>query len=96
MSAVTITPRESYAYLVWRKAKGRPPRFRHETRAEAEAEAARLASVHQGATFLVLQELARFRCDDAGPNSAGEPAGEPDGAISPPTRASPGSKGGRA
>ena len=86
MSIVTITPRESYAYLVWRKSKGRPPRFRHETRAEAEAEAARLALAHPGATFLVLQELVRFRYDDTIPNSAVDAAGEPDG-VPPNPRA---------
>lgn len=41
-------------WMVWTKT-GRVPKFTHHTRADAEAEADRLAALHPGRKFIVLQ-----------------------------------------
>lgn len=65
MSAAGVTPRQSYAFMVWRKSGGRPPRFRHETLISAVTEAERLAAERPGGTFVVLQELCRVQAPAA-------------------------------
>ena len=49
-------------FLVWRDG-GYPPRFRHETKAKAVAEAERLAREKPGETFYVLQALTVTRIE---------------------------------
>lgn len=92
MSTIVPKQRASYAFLVWRKSKGRPPRFRHETREQAEAEAARLANDNPGAAFLVMQELCTYM--KVTPPAPSREAAEPGGLQGP--RRSPGSPDGGA
>ncbi|PZR78054.1 MAG: hypothetical protein DI537_42530, partial [Stutzerimonas stutzeri] len=73
----SVTPRETYAFLVWRKSGGRAPRFRHQTLEAATTEAKRLANERPGGTYLVLQEIVRVTVDRA-PKS--NPAAAPDAA----------------
>ena len=49
------------SYLLFRANGGRPPRFRHQSFEAAEIEANRLLGQHPGATFLIMQEVARVK-----------------------------------
>ena len=49
---------ETTFFMVWTK-KGHVPRFTHNTRAEAEAEADRLAAQAPGKKFVVLQAVSK-------------------------------------
>lgn len=46
-------------FMVWTKT-GRPPKFAHGSLAAAEAEAVRLAELHPGKKFIVLQSVSKF------------------------------------
>lgn len=46
-------------FMVWTK-RGWAPRKQHATRAAAEAEAARLAGLHPGQKFIVLEAVAKI------------------------------------
>lgn len=46
-------------FFVWTK-KGRVPRFTHQTRESASAEAIRLAEKHPGRKFIVLRAEGKF------------------------------------
>jgi hypothetical protein len=70
-----VIPRESYAFMVWRRSGGRVPRFRHQTLHQASGEALRLSKERPGDTFLVLQEICRFR------NEAGRSKPDADATI---------------
>lgn len=73
--------RQSYAFLVWRKGKSRPPRFRHETLVQAQTEAERLAVATPGASFVVLQEICRFKVSTVAPPCHSR--NDPDASTSP-------------
>lgn len=62
-----VIARESYAFMVWRRSGGRAPRFRHQTLHQASDEALRLSKERPGDTFLVLQEICRFKNEAARP-----------------------------
>lgn len=56
-------------YFVWTK-KGRPPRFCHTMRSDAEAEAQRLAIANPGKKYIVLQALSKFSTEPEDVSSA--------------------------
>ncbi len=88
MSDPVIIPRESYAFMVWRK-NNRIPRFRHETLPQAMTEAQHLAAANPGSAFVVMQELARITVPK--PSATPQPMAEPDELHAP--RGSSGSPG---
>lgn len=46
-------------YLVWSPSGKYPPKYRHETPAQAQTEAERLAKEHPGSEFFVIAAMAR-------------------------------------
>lgn len=52
------------AWCVWTKT-GRRPSYWHESREMAEAEAARLARLNPGKTFIVFEKLVNIRAQEA-------------------------------
>jgi hypothetical protein len=51
-------------YLVWSPTGPTPPRVRHASRAEAKAEAERLARINRGTEFFVVCATDRLLVDD--------------------------------
>ncbi|NML88728.1 hypothetical protein HHL26_06560 [Sphingobium sp. TB-6] len=93
MSGITVTLREAFAFMAWRRNPSRDPRFRHQTAEQAMADAERLAKERPGSTYIVLQEIARVTAADS--NSV--PAAQASAAGGAGRRLSPlpsGSKGG--
>ena len=77
-AAATDTKSFSGSYLLYRRdgqklrrpratqgSVPRPPRFRHQSFAAAEAEAQRLLADLPGSTFIILQEVARVKVKEA-------------------------------
>lgn len=77
---VTVTPRESYAFIVWRRGGGKAPRARHQTLSAARDEAVRLSKDRPGTSYLVLQEVLRVKSLPV-PSVAPKPTAEPDGSC---------------
>lgn len=63
---ITVTPREDYAFMAWRRNPERDPSFRLQTEAEALEEAKRLAAKRPGSTYIVLREVARVTIKQKG------------------------------
>lgn len=57
-----ITQAPMDVWFVWTK-HGRRPAFAHNTREDAEREAARLAAKRPGMKFIVMQTVSKFHCD---------------------------------
>jgi hypothetical protein len=87
----TITHRESYAYMAWRRNPERDPRYRLQTEGEAMAEAERLAQQRPGSTYIVMREIARVTVSNSKPAATPPEAGGAGRLLSP---LSPGSKSG--
>ena len=84
-------------WFVWTK-YGRRPTFVHNTREDAEREAARLAAKRPGKKFIVMQTVSKFHCDSGsgpeGENSRSEVEGaapQSGGAAASPDTYSPAS-----
>ncbi|WP_157035744.1 hypothetical protein [Sphingobium chungbukense] len=60
---MTITHRDQFAFMAWRRNPERDPRFRLQTEDEALAEAERLARQRPGSTYIVMREIARVTFD---------------------------------
>lgn len=67
MSGMTITHRDQFAFMAWRRNPERDPRFRLQTEGEALAEAARLAKQRPGSTYIVMREIARVTFSNSVP-----------------------------
>ncbi|QVN18966.1 hypothetical protein [Burkholderia pyrrocinia] len=63
MNAGTGTKAETAFWLVWSPSGAKPPTYRHGTPESAVREAERLAKLHPGETFVVLEPIAA-RCVD--------------------------------
>lgn len=90
--SMTITHRDSFAFMAWRRNPERDPRFRLQTEGEAMAEAERLAKQRPGATYIVMREIARVTFSNSNPAAQAPAAGGAGRRLSPQ---SPGSKGRR-
>jgi len=64
---MTITHRDSFAFMAWRRNPERDPRFRLQTEAEAMEEAQRLATLRPGSTYIVMREIARVTVSNSNP-----------------------------
>ena len=89
--SVIVTPRESYAFMAWRRNPERDPSFRLQTEAEALEEAKRLATKRPGSTYIVLREVARVTINQKPAAIPPQRSAEPGDILRP---VSPGSKGG--
>ena len=87
---MTVTHREAYAYMAWRRNPERDPSYRLQTEGEAMEQAQRLAQRRPGSTYIVLKEVARVTFNPI--PAATPPGGRESRAIIAPR--SPGSKGG--
>lgn len=92
MSGLTITHRDSFAFMAWRRNPERDPRFRLQTEAEAMEEAQRLATLRPGSTYIVMREIARVTVSNSDPAAVPPVAGGAGRLKSPQ---SPGSSGRR-
>ena len=93
MSRVTITHRDSFAFMAWRRNPERDPRFRLQTEGEAIAEAQRLARLRPGSSYIVMREIARVTVSNLDPAAVPPAVAGGAGRLIPPQ--SPGSKGRR-
>lgn len=66
-SKAVVVPRESYAFMAWRRNPERDPRYRLQTEGEALAEAERLAQQRPGSTYIVMREIARVTFSNSVP-----------------------------
>lgn len=89
--SLTVTHRDSFAFMAWRRNPERDPRFRLQTEVEAMAEAERLAKQRPGSTYIVMREIARITVNNSDPATVPPVVGGA-GRQCPP---SPGSKGRR-
>lgn len=90
---MTITHRDQFAFMAWRRNPERDPRFRLQTEGEALAEAERLAKQRPGSTYIVMREIARVTVSNSDP--AAVPPAAVGGAGRRLSPQSPGSKGRR-
>lgn len=90
--SMTITHRDQFAFMAWRRNPERDPRFRLQTEGEAMAEAERLAKQRPGATYIVMREIARITFNNSDPATSPPVVGGAGRRLSPQ---SSGSKGGK-
>lgn len=90
--SLTVTHRDSFAFMAWRRNPERDPRFRLQTESEALAEAERLAQQRPGSTYIVMREIARVTFNNSDPATVPPVVGGAGRRLSPQ---SPGSKGRR-
>ncbi|WP_152520611.1 hypothetical protein [Sphingobium sp. HDIP04] len=91
-SKAVVVPRESYAFMAWRRNPERDPRYRLQTEGEALAEAERLAKQRPGSTYIVMREIARVTFSNPVPAASPPAAAGGAGQHAPSL---PGSKGRR-
>lgn len=75
MTGMTITHRDQFAFMAWRRNPERDPRFRLQTESEAMEEAQRLAQQRPGSTYIVMREIARVSWNNSDPAVTPEAAG---------------------
>lgn len=81
MSGLTISHRQQFAFMAWRRNPERDPRYRMQTEGEAIAQAERLAQQRPGSTYIVMREVARVTFNQMPaahpPQRSAEPGGVP-------------------